>query len=317
MSQQGENTETESTLQNGDGTEHGDVSESQSGKNNPQCADEEESIVQESTGSNSPSINDLSSITTGLIRRRAEAEAAKTRIQYAVKELEFRKRQDEIEAELEILNLKREAAEAEGECHILESTMRGASPVITDHVGPETHEDRPQQTTASGSVVHHAAPTSRENFHQNAMRIPSQPTPPHTAGQHTSVNDVTQFLLTTDLLFSRLVNFNDKPESYCAWKYSFQCVVNELQIMDSEPMVLLIKYLGPESRKHALSIRTSNILNIPRGLKRLWERLDERYGAPELVEASIRGKFPNFPKLGNRDFQRLNDLLDILMELNF
>lgn len=101
MSQEGENTGIESLLQNGDGTKHGDVSESQSGKSKPQCTDEEESILEESTDSNTPSINDLSSITTGLIRRRAEAEAAKTRIQYAVKELELRKRQAGIEAELE------------------------------------------------------------------------------------------------------------------------------------------------------------------------------------------------------------------------
>ena len=82
-------------------------------------------------------------------------------------------------------------------------------------------------------------------------------------------------------------------------------------------MDLLIKYLGPESRKHALSIRSSNIFNIPRGLQRLWERLDDRYGAPELVEASIRAKLANFPKLGSKDSQRLYDLSDILMELQF
>lgn len=57
MSQQGENTGTESMLQNGDGTEHVDVSESQSGKNNPQCTVEEESILEESTDNNSPSIH--------------------------------------------------------------------------------------------------------------------------------------------------------------------------------------------------------------------------------------------------------------------
>lgn len=162
MSQEGENTGIESLLQNGDGTKHGDVSESQSGKSKPQCTDEDESILEESTDSNSPSINDLSSITTGLIRRRAEAEAAKTRIQYAVKELELRKRQAGIEAELEILNLKKEAADPEAECHILKSTLRGASPVLMDHVGLETHEKRPQRTTSSGSVVYHAASTSNK-----------------------------------------------------------------------------------------------------------------------------------------------------------
>lgn len=134
-------------LKNSDGTEHGDVSQSQSGKKYLQHTEEKESISGKSNDSNFSSINDFSSLTTCLI----------------VKELELRKRQAEIEAELEILNLKREATEAEAECHILESTMRGASPALIDHVGPETYEHRPQQTTASGSVVHYAATTSRES----------------------------------------------------------------------------------------------------------------------------------------------------------
>lgn len=87
--------------------------------------------------------------------------------------------------------------------------------------------------------------------------------------------------------------------------------------MDSEQMDLLIKYLGWESKKHAISIRTSNIFNIPRRLQRLWERLDERYGAPEHVEASIRSKLLSFPKLGNKDHLKLFDLSDILMEMQF
>lgn len=135
--------------------------------------------------------------------------------------------------------------------------------------------------------------------------------------QEAQVTDVTRFLLRKDLLFSRLTNFNDRPESYSAWKHTFTCVVDELQIMDSEQIDLLIKYFGPESKKHAISIRTSNIFNIPRGLQRLWERLDERYGAPEHMEASIRSKLLSFPKLGNKDHQKLYDLSDILMEMQF
>lgn len=79
-----------------------------------------------------------------------------------MKELELLKRQAGIEAELEILNLKKEAADPEAECHILKSTLRGASPVLMDHVGLETHEKRPQRTTSSGSVVYHAASTSNK-----------------------------------------------------------------------------------------------------------------------------------------------------------
>ncbi|XP_052694839.1 uncharacterized protein LOC128173163 [Crassostrea angulata] len=145
----------------------------------------------------------------------------------------------------------------------------------------------------------------------------SHPLSPLVTDQGPQVTDVTRFLLRKDLLFSRLTHFDDRPESYSAWKHSFMCVVNELQVLDSEQMDLLIKYLGPESKKHATSMRTSNIFDISRGLRRLWERLDERYGAPEHVEASVRAKLLSFPKLGNRDHQKLYDLSDILMEMKF
>lgn len=35
------------------------------------------------------------------------------------------------------------------------------------------------------------------------------------------MDDVIWFLLRKDLLFLDLVNFNDKFEFYCVWKYSF------------------------------------------------------------------------------------------------
>ena len=106
--------------------------------------------------------------------------------------------------------------------------------------------------------------------------------------------EITRFLLRKDLLFSRLTNFNDRAESYHVWKASFKCVVNELQVSDSEQLDLLVKWLGVESSKHAVSIRASNADNPKRGLERLWQRLDERYGSPEMAEASLKkqtGKF--------------------------
>lgn len=62
---------------------------------------------------------------------------------------------------------------------------------------------------------------------------------------------------------------------------------------------------------------TPQSLNIPRGLKRLWKRLNERYGAPILVEGSTRLKLAIIPWKLERGYQRLFDLLSILMELQW
>ena len=84
------------------------------------------------------------------------------------KEIELRKRQAEIEAELELLNLKREAAEADVECHISESTIMCSPPTTVDNIRPKVQEDTQQQTSANFSDGHNIASTSRENLNPNA-----------------------------------------------------------------------------------------------------------------------------------------------------
>lgn len=78
---------------------------------------------------------------------------------------------------------------------------------------------------------------------------------------------------------------------------------------------LLVKWLGPESSKFAQSIRTSNIGNPSRALTKIWERLEERYGASEMVEVSLKTKIGNFPKINVKGSKKLYDLYDILMEI--
>ena len=89
----------------------------------------------------------------------------------------------------------------------------------------------------------------------------------------------------------------------------------ELHCSPSEELDLLVKWLGSESRKYATSIRSSNANQPARGLKRLWDRLDERHGCPEMVEDALKCKLTNFPKLTVKDHQKLYELADILSEI--
>ena len=92
--------------------------------------------------------------------------------------------------------------------------------------------------------------------------------------------------------------------------------MEDLQVSDAEQIDLLVKLLGTESSSHAVSIRSSNAGNPKRGLQRLWERLNERYvyGSPEMVDASLKTKLANFPKMSNKDTKRLYELQYILSE---
>ena len=123
--------------------------------------------------------------------------------------------------------------------------------------------------------------------------------------------DLVKFLLRKDLTLSRLYIFNDKPET---WKSSFSQVMKEMSVNPSEEMDLLVKWLGVESRKFALSIRSANTHDPGKGLKRIWERLDERFGSPEMVHSVIIKKLHEFPKIGPKDIV-LYELSDILTDI--
>lgn len=87
--------------------------------------------------------------------------------------------------------------------------------------------------------------------------------------------------------------------------------MNKLSVDAAEEIELLIKWLGPISSTYARSIKISNVNNPVIGLERLWERLDDRYGCPELIEEALK----RFPKLFNKDYKKLYELTDILGEI--
>ena len=63
--------------------------------------------------------------------------------------------------------------------------------------------------------------------------------------------------------------------------------MNEMGVSKSEEIDLLVKWFGVESRKYALSLRAANANDPEKGVKRTWERLDERYGSPEMIHAVL------------------------------
>ncbi|ESO95920.1 hypothetical protein LOTGIDRAFT_68935, partial [Lottia gigantea] len=102
--------------------------------------------------------------------------------------------------------------------------------------------------------------------------------------------DIAKLMIKKDLLFSKLVKYNDKPEFFSSWKSSFCDVISDLDLKPLEEIDLLIKWLGPESSKQALSLKAANPGNIMKGLNRIWERLSDRYASPELIESAIKNK---------------------------
>ena len=138
----------------------------------------------------------------------------------------------------------------------------------------------------------------------------------HVSGESSSnVSDLAKFLARRDLLTAGLTKFNDKPENYWAWKSTFSNAVEDLDLKASEELDLLIKWLGPESSEHARRIRSVYVRHPAEALSMVWERLEECYGSAEAMETALFNKLEHFPKVTNRDPQRLRELGDLLLEL--
>lgn len=139
---------------------------------------------------------------------------------------------------------------------------------------------------------------------------------PSAAHYPNQLSEFHNFLLKKDITMNRFMKFDDNPTNYSVWKASFKNIVESLILTPQEETDLLVKWLGPDSSRQALSLRAANIHNPIVGLQRIWARLDERYGAPELIESSIRKKLASFQRIQlPRDARHMYDLVDILSEI--
>ncbi len=105
------------------------------------------------------------------------------------------------------------------------------------------------------------------------------------------------------MVSSGLLAFDDCPENYWAWKLSFLAATKQLNLSDQEELNLLVKWLGPESSAQAKWIRSVPVNNPRAGVFMKWQRLDETYGSPEVIESALLKRLDTFPAISNKDTQ--------------
>ena len=162
----------------------------------------------------------------------------------------------------------------------------------------------------------YASPTqNRRPQDNNVHPTPiSNLVPPDHYGD-SNITDFVRYVARRELVATGLVQFNDKPQNYRAWKRSFQNATVDLDLSPSEEMDLLLKWLGKESAEHVEQIRAVHINHPEVGVARIWERLEQRFGSAEVIEDALFKRLDSYPKITNRDYSKLTKLSDLLMEL--
>ncbi|XP_070206193.1 uncharacterized protein [Littorina saxatilis] len=218
-------------------------------------------------------------------------------------------------AELSALRLRDEPS-----LHTVQRTIK-KEPALQDYStstthGRRWHEPRLSNDDAYSQPSNASSHTlSRASSCLNRQGSAVGPRQNHTSLPVQSSHDAASlFWMKRDLLTHRLTPFDERPESFHVWKDCFTSIMLDLDVSPAEELDLLAKYLGPESKRYAQSLRSANIGNPQRGLQLLWKRLDERFGSPELIEACLKARLEEFPPI-SKDQRSLYELSDLLEEI--
>ncbi|KAK3088225.1 hypothetical protein FSP39_016350 [Pinctada imbricata] len=298
--------------------------------------------VQEENAEKAESVHTYhtSTSSSAAARKEAKAYAAKVKLQFAEMEAEMKRKQaaiafneakmkkerEDLTVEQELLSCRKEVAVAEAEAsayNILDAPSK-ANSKVDSFIRTKSFVDADNNFRLANTVpkqtLNHDAPDFVPNYTSFHQTVPPDFAPIHTSTQQPAardpyVTDFTRYLLKKDLLLSRLTCFDDKPENYRTWKVSFKTVMNELNVSSLEELDMLVKWTGPESKKQVLNIKAANVENPIVGLTKAWNRLEERYGCPEMLESSIKKRLDSFPKLNVKDVKKLYELSDLVSEI--
>lgn len=182
-----------------------------------------------------------------------------------------------------------------------------------DHM--QSRKDSAQPSRFTKGTYHPSGNTAENNQRRKYTRFAQSSTPQSFQQDKTDISDFVRYFARRELVNTGLIQFNDQPESFRAWQRSFQNAVSGLNLTPSEEMDLLVKWLGKESAEHAKRMRSVHINQPMEGLDRIWTRLEECYGAPEVIERALFKRVENFPRISSRDYSKLHELSDLLMEI--
>ncbi|KAK3093009.1 hypothetical protein FSP39_009964 [Pinctada imbricata] len=284
------------------------------------------------TSSNSSTRSSASSI---LKRKEAKLEAQRARLRHLDEELELEARLEKVRAKKEFdmtaseVNALREPPELPNIVPSVSSEQRTREYV--DSISQDMCTTRPADmcndkhvpvvdpyiSEQSANLMSDLRPPASFPIANSVLDPTVQPFAPRQESvQNTALVDTfTKHLVKRDLIMSRLSKYDDDPMIYVSWKASFQTIMKEIGASATEELELLCQKLGPESTKQAKTIKACNSNNPSVAISKIWERLDKRFGAAELVERYLHNRIKDFPDITTDKYHLLYDLLDLASEI--
>lgn len=285
------------------------------------------SQVPSTTGSNLSTIIQRQAAKVGL-------QTAKLDLKFAEEEAELLRKQAAIEAERKILESRKAVAVAQTTFEALETLANDTEKgdILEECAEKEQcqqdtlertkqyvrnlKENREDQVSVSSirsfknfCNPKHSTPCEKNQDLTSNLNPSAKPFSPY------GFDHLTRYIAKKDLISSRFSTYDDNPTHYSSWKATFQNIVTEVQASPLEHLDLLVRWLGPDSTKQVQSIRSANVQDPEKALKLAWERLDTRFGSPEIIQHTLQQRILDFPKLQNHQRKEFFDLADLATEI--
>ncbi|XP_035995613.1 uncharacterized protein LOC110368714 isoform X1 [Fundulus heteroclitus] len=295
-------------------------------------------------------LSSKSSVFEAAIFARASAEATNAKASYRKKQLEIKKQQANLELDFKMLEIEKEAAAATARAEVLEAAAaaeQDKEESVKSAVPPQVVRQRTMEYVQHQVQLKSHSSKEEMPLVEPALKTSSfgpkrsgkTPSPPvlekmyvkeepfdtprdyvrlNSHDSHHSyppMTDFAKFLARRELITTGLFKFDDTPESFRAWQSSFLNATQDIDLTCSQELDLLVKWLGKESSEHVKRIRAVYTTNPKAALQLAWDRLEECYATPEIVENALFKKLDSFPRLTNRDNVKLRELGDLLLEL--
>ncbi|XP_063761823.1 uncharacterized protein LOC134879300 [Eleginops maclovinus] len=210
------------------------------------------------------------------------------------------------------------------------------NPFVSRHQPPVFSYDSTNNVDFTDYDLDYAPPAAKESVSQNPFTregprvIPKtltsqisdlnigapsfNPQPTNTQSMP-ATEHLAQYLARRDLVNTSLYEFDDKPENYRAWLSSYKNATQGLGLTATEELDLMTRWLGKESSNQVKRLRAVHIASPQIALGKAWERLQECYAAPEVIEKALFTRLDAFPRVSAKENLKLRELADLLMEV--
>ncbi|XP_030611515.1 uncharacterized protein LOC115798709 isoform X1 [Archocentrus centrarchus] len=158
--------------------------------------------------------------------------------------------------------------------------------------------------------------SDRIDYKGRNVNAPELPSPQHTVTQPLHDGSIAALarVLADSISASRLpipepTVFSGDPLKYKNWKAAFQTLIDRKNILASEKIYYLGKYVGGPAKK---AIENYFLLGTEAAYITAWEVLEERFGNSFLIAKAFRDKLNAWPKIGSKDSLELQEFVDFL-----